>query len=142
MRHQTSVIVAALAICGAFSYAQSGSDEGDPPAEPVTATARAPGFGASDPIPAVDTTSSTPNERARFAAALHQYKGGHWSAAYGRFMALADEGHPRAALIALQMLKHGPALYDSAWSAAPSQVASWERTVGGSAAIQLVAAGE
>jgi hypothetical protein len=57
-------------------------------------------------------------------------------------MVLADEGHPRATRIAMQMLKHGPSLYDTAWSAAPSQVAHWEKMLGEPGLVQVAATGE
>jgi hypothetical protein len=66
-------------------------------------------------------------ERRQFAEAVHLYRSGRWSAAYGRFMALADRGHARAARIALSMLRDGPQLYGTHWDAAPSQVSAWER---------------
>ena len=66
-------------------------------------------------------------EQRRFAEAVAQYRAGRWSAAYGRFAALADRGHVRAARIALSMHRDGPTLYGAAWDAAPSQLLAWER---------------
>ncbi len=62
-----------------------------------------------------------------FAEAMSQYKRGQWSGAYGRFAALADQGHTEAARIALFMLTHGTAMYGSAWGASQPQINQWTR---------------
>jgi hypothetical protein len=81
-------------------------------------------------------------DEARFAEALQLYQAGRWSGAYGRFIKLADQGHPAAARIALLMLRHGGDLYKTEWTASPSQVAHWERVAGPSGGFQLVNAAE
>jgi len=48
-----------------------------------------------------------------------------YAAAYGRFMALADEGHAPSAVMALAMVSHGASLFGSQWSATPWQVQRW-----------------
>lgn len=67
---------------------------------------------------------------ARFAEALRLYQGSRWSEAYMRFVALADGGHQEAARIAMVMLRHGREMHKARWTAAPSQVAQWERAAG------------
>jgi hypothetical protein len=74
------------------------------------------------------TTSATAAvDDEAFDAALELYHVGHYSSAYGRLAALADEGHAEAARIALLMFRYGPQLYGSAWSASPDQVERWSR---------------
>lgn len=48
-----------------------------------------------------------------------------WSGAYGLFAELADRGHSEAARIALFMVRHGPQLFNSAWSASEMQIKKW-----------------
>jgi hypothetical protein len=61
----------------------------------------------------------------RFVVALQLYHDGHYSAAYGRLVALADGGHADAARIALLMVRFGRRLYDCEWSASASQIEYW-----------------
>jgi hypothetical protein len=46
-------------------------------------------------------------------------------AAYGRFAALADQGHAPAALMALAMVRYRPSVVGAAWSASPGQLRRW-----------------
>jgi hypothetical protein len=62
-----------------------------------------------------------------FTAAMTKYKQGQWPNAYGRFVALADHGHPEAARIALIMLRHGVKMYGSDWGASPTQIEQWTK---------------
>jgi hypothetical protein len=59
--------------------------------------------------------------------AVVQYHNGRWADAYGRFIALANEGDADAARTALFMLRYGPQLYNSHWDAMPGEVAQWEK---------------
>jgi hypothetical protein len=59
--------------------------------------------------------------------AVAQYHNGRWADAYGRFMALANEGDADAARTALFMLRYGPQLYNSHWDAIPAEVSRWEK---------------
>lgn len=61
----------------------------------------------------------------RFVAAMKLYHGARYAAAYGRMVALADAGHAEAAHMALTMLRLGPALYGSQWSASQDQIQQW-----------------
>jgi len=48
-----------------------------------------------------------------------------YATAYGRFMALADEGHTPSAVMALAMVSNGATLFGSQWSATPWQLQRW-----------------
>ena len=62
---------------------------------------------------------------AAFNNAMAHYRDGKLAGAYGRFAALADQGHPEAARIALVMLRHGAKLYGHDWGASQSQIDHW-----------------
>lgn len=49
----------------------------------------------------------------------------HYFAAYGRFAALADQGHVPSALMALALVNYRPSLSDPQWSATPAQLQRW-----------------
>lgn len=77
-----------------------------------------------------NATAATPSIHvasadAAFSDALEQYKQGKWTAAYGRFAALADQGHAEAARIALLMLRHGAKLHGQDWGASQPQINQW-----------------
>jgi len=57
--------------------------------------------------------------------AMDQYRQGRWSAAYGRFCVLADDGDAQAARIALVMLRHGSTMHGTLWSASQPQIEHW-----------------
>lgn len=61
----------------------------------------------------------------RFLAAMRMYHEARYAAAFGQFIQLADDGHAESARIALLMLRHGPTLYRSKWSATADQVQHW-----------------
>lgn len=61
----------------------------------------------------------------RHAQALQVFRAGRYADAYGRFVALADQGHAPSALIALVMARHGPSMFGSEWSASPGQLRRW-----------------
>ncbi|MFL6694107.1 MAG: hypothetical protein ACJ8GO_14245 [Ramlibacter sp.] len=66
-------------------------------------------------------------ESQTYDEAVVQYQSGRWADAYGRFIALANEGDADAARTALFMLRYGPQLYNSHWDAMPGEVARWEK---------------
>jgi hypothetical protein len=105
---------------------------GNAQATGAAAAALRPHLAASDEVP----------PKPAFAQALASLRQGRTSEAYGRLLRLADGGHADAARVALVMLRHGSALYGTAWTAAPSQVAAWERTVRGDKPLQLEFFGE
>jgi hypothetical protein len=113
MNHNLSLLAAALFIAcinGCAEPQRTGIDEAAAQAEP----------------PAMAAVVRTPDQE-QFAEAVHLYRSGRWSAAYGRFVELADRDHKYAAVISLQMLTHGPNFYRTEWSATAQQVAHWER---------------
>ena len=81
------------------------------------------------PGPAMARTDQAEGPDATFAEAFDQacdlYAQGRWSAAYGRFAKLADEGHAEAAGIALLMVTYGTRLYGQPWSASTPQIEHW-----------------
>ena len=59
------------------------------------------------------------------SGALQSFQLGRYPEAYGRFVALANAGHPGAARQALWMCEHGPALFGRQWDCGPQQVTDW-----------------
>lgn len=76
-----------------------------------------------------NAAAATPVDAARFETvfneAMELYSVGRWSAAYGRFAALADQGHAESARIALLMLRYGSRLYGRDWGASQPQINQW-----------------
>jgi hypothetical protein len=121
---KTAVIAAAMSIGCAVGFAQSVRTA----AAPVAAERPAGVRSAED--------------QKLFAEAVRLYRSGRWSAAYGRFVALADKGDVASSRIALQMLRHGGELYGTEWAAAPSQVVVWERAAAAGGPLKLAVLGE
>lgn len=69
-------------------------------------------------------------QNAEFDAALREYRAARWSAAYGRLIVLANNGHRDAARMALFMYQFGPTLYNTRWDASVEDVEVWTRTAG------------
>jgi len=63
----------------------------------------------------------------RQAQAVQAFRNGQVAEAYGRFAALADAGDGGSALLALAMVRHGPALYGSEWSLTEGQLRRWSK---------------
>jgi len=76
-------------------------------------------------VPALGTAAESDADA--YGQAVTQYQQGRWADAYGRFMALANDGDADAARTALFMYRYGPQLYNAHWDAMPMQVARWER---------------
>jgi len=72
-----------------------------------------------------------------FADAAGLLRVGRHAEAYGRFVALADDGDVDAARFALLMHRYGPAVFASAWDASPEQVADWTRWSASAADAEL-----
>ena len=71
----------------------------------------------------------------RFAVRMHAravelFRQGRFPEAYGRFIELANAGHPASARHALWMCEQGPTLFGSDWDCAPHEVEEWARTAG------------
>lgn len=84
---------------------------------------------ASATVTAQPAAVATPeNDTDRAIAAAHaNYDSNHWPQAFAAFAALADQGHPGAARIALQMARHGPQLYGVAFDVDAERQARWVR---------------
>lgn len=67
---------------------------------------------------------------AEFDQALVHYEIGHYADAYRTLARLADSGHADAARIALQMWRHGRALYFMSFDASADQVERWAKLQG------------
>lgn len=63
--------------------------------------------------------------QASFDAAMSSYERCHWALVFEQLAALADRGHAEAARIALQMERHGPALYATRFGASAQQRDRW-----------------
>jgi hypothetical protein len=93
------------------------------------------GVGGGLVEPSVATAAGTPPQVAAelytqlHADAMQAFHDRRYAAAYGRFARLADAGHAPSAHIALVMLRHGRAMFDSDWYASPSQQARWNAAV-------------
>jgi hypothetical protein len=66
--------------------------------------------------------AGTPEQR--YAEAVQAFQAQRYSAAYGRFAALADDGHAPAALMALALVRYAP-VFGAEWSATPAQMEDW-----------------
>lgn len=124
MKQLIHLSAAALAVWCIAGYAQS--------IDPAAAGVQAP--------PAAASAAQT--GEVVFADALQLYRHGHFTAAYARFVQLADTGHAESARVALAMLRHGPDLYGHQWTATPEQVAGWERAVGIAPPVQVALAAQ
>jgi hypothetical protein len=62
--------------------------------------------------------------------ALESFRQGRFPEAYGRFIDLANTGHPASARYALWMCEQGPALFGRDWDCAPHEVDDWALTAG------------
>ncbi|MBL8325714.1 MAG: hypothetical protein JNJ89_12235 [Rubrivivax sp.] len=62
--------------------------------------------------------------------AVHSFRQGRFSEAYGRFIALAEGGHVASARYALWMCVNGPPLFGNDWDCAPHEAEAWARLAG------------
>jgi len=60
-----------------------------------------------------------------YQQALQAYERNHWPQAYAALVPLADNGHPGAARMALQMWQWGPRLYGQAFDSSAQQRQRW-----------------
>jgi hypothetical protein len=72
-----------------------------------------------------------------FDDAAASLRAGRFAEAYGRFVALADEGNVDAGRIALVMHRFGPELFGSAWDASVEQLAAWTQWSEAAAQMEL-----
>jgi len=61
-------------------------------------------------------------------AGVKLFRQGRYAEAYGRFVALANGGHPASADYALWMCMNGPTLFGSDWDCSVDEVQDWLRT--------------
>ena len=61
------------------------------------------------------------------ARAVESFRQGRFPEAFGRFIELANNGHPASARYALWMCEQGPALFGKEWDCAPHEVEVWSR---------------
>ena len=73
------------------------------------------------------------SERAVYEYAVKSFREGRYATAFGRFVELADGGDQASAEMALFMLRHGPELFGSAWSASEEEQLLWQALVVGRA---------
>jgi hypothetical protein len=74
-------------------------------------------------------TQSTEQTR-RYDDAVQELSTQRYSAAYGRFAALAEEGHAPSALMALAMVTYRPSMSGAAqWSVTSAQLQRWSELV-------------
>ena len=64
-----------------------------------------------------------------YTSAVELFRQQRYSAAYGRFVRLADDGHIPSAQLALVMYHNGPTLFGSSWDATPEQLEHWRELV-------------
>lgn len=64
-----------------------------------------------------------------YVQAVEAFRDHRYSAAYGRFMRLADAGHEASAQMALMMYRNGPSLFAAEWEATDVQLAKWSALV-------------
>ncbi|HWH73081.1 MAG TPA: hypothetical protein VNV16_02320 [Methylibium sp.] len=76
--------------------------------------------------PSLAGSTATYAERMH-ARAVESFRQGRFPEAYGRFIDLANAGHPASARYALWMCEQGPALFGKDWDCAPHEVEEWSR---------------
>lgn len=64
------------------------------------------------------------------AEGVAQFRVGRFSAAYGRFVELADIGHKPSAHFALWMCQHGLELFGKDWDCSGEQLGDWAQLAG------------
>lgn len=75
------------------------------------------------------TAAPTVAERLHLRA-VEVFRQGRFPEAYGRFVGLANAGHPASARYALWMCQQGLALFGRDWDCAPHEVEDWARAAG------------
>lgn len=83
---------------------------------------------AGQPLHAAPQTPTQANRL--HAQALDSFRKGRFPEAYGRFVGLANAGHPASARYALWMCENGLALFGKDWDCAPHEVEGWAMAAG------------
>ncbi len=81
-----------------------------------------PGFGGGEA--STGKAQATQADRMH-ARAVELFRQARFSEAYGRFIELANAGHPASARYALWMCEQGPALFGKDWDCAPYEIDDW-----------------
>jgi hypothetical protein len=74
-------------------------------------------------------TTLSASQQETYAIAVESFRDQRYSAAYGRFMRLADKGHVQSAQMALVMYRNGKTLFGRDWDATPEQLEQWTRLI-------------
>ena len=69
------------------------------------------------------------------ANAVSSFQQGRFPEAYGRFIALADAGHPPAADMALFMAQNSTAVFGKDWDVTQEQLTAWAALTGRTAPV-------
>ena len=77
------------------------------------------------PFGEVAAVPANPRNAARLARAMHEFKSGRRTSAFGMFARLADDGDAEAARVALLMVRYGDELYGAGWGASQEQIDYW-----------------
>lgn len=64
------------------------------------------------------------------ARAVESFRQGRFPEAHGRFIDMANSGHPASARYALLMCEQGSALFGKDWDCAPHEAGDWARAAG------------
>ena len=83
-------------------------------------------LGLSGNLSATAAKQSSYAERMH-ARAVESFRQGRFPEAYGRFVELANAGHPASARYALWMCEQGIDLFGKNWDCAPHEVEDWTR---------------
>jgi hypothetical protein len=83
-------------------------------------------------LPIADAQAAPPTTFADrlHARALESFRQGRFPEAYGRFIGLANAGHPASARYALWMCEQGLPLFGKDWDCAPHEMQDWARAAG------------
>jgi hypothetical protein len=81
---------------------------------------------AAGPASAAAFSRSPALEKAH-AQALDSFRRARFSEAYGRFIKLAEAGHPASARYAIWMCENGSGLFGVPWDCAPEELEDWGR---------------
>ncbi|MBK9134309.1 MAG: hypothetical protein IPM15_08195 [Betaproteobacteria bacterium] len=90
---------------------------------PLSACIAAPVHAAGGVVPvAVGRPSALEQAHAQ---ALDSFRRARFSEAYGRFIRLAEAGHPASARYAIWMCENGSGLFGVPWDCAPEELEDW-----------------
>lgn len=122
MNHRPTLMTAAtpLAAVAAIALAAVVAAFGMLQAAQAGATPRPPAPRHGEAQQAARPTAALLESQAQEA-----FVAGRYAEAYGRYAALADEGHAPAAFMALLLVANGPAVFGGEWSATPGQLQRW-----------------